>query len=407
MNIFLLAWRRLCYKPWQNILAIGIMGLSIAFALLTLLLSNGLHRGIVTAGEPFPLVIGAKGSPNQLLLNTVFLKDMPMNNMDYSVVESLRKNKFVKEAIPLAYGDNYKGYRIVGTEKELFTHKVKANAENYWLNISQGKVFSETGEAVIGSQVAQDTNLKIGDMFTTAHGVVQYKGMKSHGKNMKVVGILAPVKGPYDNSILVNIKGIWEMHEKNHTGHDAVEEQHEGAEGDVTAILVKPRGYSEAMNLAANYAKSNQVQVLFPAKQIIELFNIMGGGEKLLTFLSYGALGLALLLVIFSLYWLIATSKEEEGIFRSLGASQMLLVKLYSLIGVFMVIMGGFWGFFLGRGGYYLLGTYLSHKAGVFLPMDFIPQEVYLLGGILVVGSLCSFIPALIERKKELISDLQ
>ena len=234
------------FKPLQSLVACFVVMASIAMAVLVLLFADGVHSGLTSAAEPFPIVAGSKGSPNQLVLNTVFLKDTPMSNISYTEVEKLRANKNVAMAVPFGYsyteveklranknvamavpfgyGDNYRGFRMAGTEKEIFNYNYRgfrmAGTEkeifNYvinpqrgkWLQINEGRAFEAPFEAVLGARMAAMTGLKVGDTFKTSHGMVEIPGSKGHAQEYKVVGILKPVNGPYDQSILTDIKSI-------------------------------------------------------------------------------------------------------------------------------------------------------------------------------------------------------
>ena len=120
MSIIKIVRRNIMFKPLQSLFACFVVMASIAMAVL----ADGVHSGLTAAAEPFPIVAGSKGSPNQLVLNTVFLKDTPMSNISYTEVEKLRANKNVAMAVPFGYGDNYRGFRMAGTEKEIFNYVI-------------------------------------------------------------------------------------------------------------------------------------------------------------------------------------------------------------------------------------------------------------------------------------------
>ena len=202
MNKNLLVYRLLLGKKLQNSVVALIMGLGVALAVIVLLLANGVHQSMVQAAKPFPLLMGAKGSPNQLVLNSVFLKDQPVGNISYSVLEELRQSKAVEQAIPLGFGDNYRGFRLIGTEKELFELNLLGTKQEHWLQLAEGRAFADEQEAVLGAEAARLSGLKLGDSFASVHGLVANANSKAHEEKYKVVGILKPVHGPYDQGIL-------------------------------------------------------------------------------------------------------------------------------------------------------------------------------------------------------------
>ena len=318
MNKNLLVYRLLLGKKLQNSVVALIMALGMALAVIVLLLANGVHQSMVQAAKPFPLLMGAKGSPNQLVLNSVFLKDQPVGNISYSVLEELRQSKAVEQAIPLGFGDNYRGFRLIGTEKEFFELNLLGAKQEHWLQLAEGRAFADEQEAVLGAEAARLSGLKLGDSFASVHGLVANANSKDHKEKYKVVGILKPVHGPYDQGIFVPMESIWEHH--SHGKADAPKE--------VTAIVIRPTGYAASMQLAASYSKHPAVQVVFPAKIVIQIFSILGNVEKLLQMLNYAVLAMALLIIAGSLYWFALCSAHQQAIMRALGGTTRQVVSL-------------------------------------------------------------------------------
>lgn len=395
MHEYTLIKRLLLSRPLQNLLAVLVMALSIAAAVNVMLLAEGLHGAMVQAAKPFPMLMGAKGSPNQLVLNTVFLKDQPVGNFSYTVVQELRSNPNVAQAVPLGYGDNYKGYRIVGTEKELLElHGVEKNAAP-WLQLAQGRAFSKDYEAVIGAEVAAKAGLKLGDSFASVHGVVHNVGAKAHDhQKFTVVGVLQRAHGPYDSSIIVPMSSIWNMH------------SHGDQEQEVTAVVIVPKGYAQSMALANSYSKNHEVQLIFPSKTVIELFSIMGDLQKLFQSFSLIIMALALLIVGSSLYWFITSSRRYQAIMRALGAGESDIMQLYFKLGMTLVCIGSLLGLGLGHLLFAGLGAMLQEHTGLYLNGGFLAQEFYLLGSVIFCGSICSVVPAYLLLRRDVAENL-
>lgn len=395
MHEYTLIKRLLLSRPLQNLLAVLVMALSIAAAANVMLLAEGIHGAMVQASKPFPMLMGAKGSPNQLVLNTVFLKDQPVGNFSYTMVQELRSNPNVAQAVPLGYGDNYKGYRIVGTEKELLElHGVEKNAAP-WLKLEQGKAFSKDYEAVIGAEVAAKTGLKLGDSFASVHGVVHNVGAKAHDhQKFTVVGILQRVHGPYDSSIIVPMTSIWSMH------------SHGDEKQEVTAVVIVPKGYAQSMALASSYSKNHVVQIIFPSKTVIELFSIMGDLQKLLQSFSMIIMALALLIVGSSLYWFITSSRRDQAIMRALGAGESDIMQLYFKLGMTLICIGGLLGLGLGHLLFAGLGAMLQEHTGLYLAGGVLKQELYLLGSVIFCGAVCSVVPAYLLLRRDVAENL-
>lgn len=401
MSEILLIRRLLAGRPLQNLLAVIVMAVSVALAIGMLLMSAGLHGSLVQAGKNFPMIMGAKGSPNQLVLNSVFLKDQPIGNFSYAKVLELRKNRNVEQAIPLGFGDNYRGFRLVGTEKEIFSFHGIEKGSNNWLQLSEGKIFEQPFEAVIGAETAAKTGLKIGDTFASVHGVTATANSKSHSEKYKVVGILKPVQGPYDSAVFVSMESIWHQH-----NHSSINKTQDKTQQEVTSVLIRPSGYAQSMQLAAQYSKDRDVQIIFPSKTIIELFSVIGNIEKVMQIFTAAVLLMALLIIGSSLYWFVVGSAYEQGIMRSLGATAKQIMYLYFKLGITLVSIGTLLGLVLGHGVFQFVSYLLQEKVGLYMQVGFISEEAVLLAAVFVFGAVCSIIPAYLSGRKDIVESL-
>lgn len=383
MNKNLLVWRLLVGKRLQNSVVAIIMALGVALSVLVLLLAAGVHEGMVQAAKPFPLLMGAKGSPNQLVLNSIFLKDQPIGNIPYAEVERLRQAKTVEQAVPLGFGDNYRGFRLIGTEKELFDIKLLGAKQEQWLQFAQGRAFADEHEAVLGAEAARLSGLKLGDTFASVHGLVANTNSKAHQEKYTVVGILKPVHGPYDQGIFVSMESIWKHHQQGPATPTK----------DVTTVLIRPTGYAASMQLAASYSKNTAVQIVFPSKIVIQLFSVLGNVEKVLQLLNLAVLAMALLIIAGSLYWFSLCSAHQQAIMRAFGATTGQVISLYFRLGMCLVTVGVACGLLFGHSIYYGLSKLLQNNAGLYLPQQFLPEEGALLVLVLLLGAVCSWLP--------------
>ena len=187
------------------------MGVGIISILL--ILNNNIEKQLDNNLRSIDMVVGAKGSPLQLILSSVYHLDKPTGNISYKEAKSLNKNVLVDFTIPLSYGDTYKGYRIVGTNEKYF--------DLYNLELSQGKKWSRSMQAVLGSSVASNKNLKVGDKFFGTHGFDDHGHIHDNHAYV-VVGILKQSYSVADNLILTNLKSVWQVHEE----HDDCEDDH-------------------------------------------------------------------------------------------------------------------------------------------------------------------------------------
>src|SRR6185369_7198083 len=184
----------------------------------------------------FDAVLGARGSKLQLVLNAIFHLEASPGNLAYADYEAIKRHPAVKLAIPIAVGDNLRGYRIVGTVPEFFTDVEYAAGRKF--NLGNGKPFnSEAKEAVLGSFVANRLGLKVGDEFHPFHGLI-FDEKNQHAETYRVTGVLAPSNTPVDKVIWIPLHGLQTMN-----GHDPK------AATDVSAVLIQLRSPSSGFML--------------------------------------------------------------------------------------------------------------------------------------------------------------
>lgn len=400
--IWKLAVLSILRRPLRYLLLLCFIALAAALPVYIIQLTAGLYNGLNRAVEPFPLVAGAKGSQYQLVLNTVFLRDRPIGNIPYSEVEALRASGHVSQAIPLGFGDNYRGFRIVGTEPDIFRYG-EDKTSGAWLRVAEGRPFSGVREAVIGSETARLTGLGVGDTFESVHGLAGNGAGRAHGKPCKVTGILAPVGGPYDTALLVNLQDIWGAHR----GGEAGGEGRTGAwntreKGDVTAVLVQPRGYADAMKLLAQYQRLNRdVQMVLPAQSVISLYSMMGQSREFWQFLTVGLMAAAVLMTLLMTYWSGLSRLKEFALLRALGAGSGFLYRLMAAEQFCILFAGSAAGWFLGWGVSFLTAHAVFSRASIVMTVSpeiwgVLPPAV-----ILLAGTAAGLVPSWLVRKKD------
>ena len=388
---FLSLWRR----PLRYGLLILLTAVACALPVFVIQMAGGLYQGLNRAAAPFPILAGAKGSPYQLVLNTVFLRDRPIGNIPYGEVDDLRQSGKADRVLPLAFGDSYRGFRLCGTEPEIFSYVVPGEHKP-WLRPARGRSFAGTGEAVLGAETARLTGLQVGVVFQSSHGFIG-KG-KAHHHPYRVVGILAPVQGPYDKAILVPLEDIWEAH----AGHGSALVP--GQKGEVTAILVRPKGYGQAMALLAAWQrkKGGLSQLLFPAQSLIALYGMVGQSRKFWITLSLGLLGAATLVTLLALYWDGTSRMKEWALLRALGASRRKTQALLLLEQFLLLLLGSTLGWCLGWGGSLLAAEGIGQQAAVQMSRVPLWQGFLAPALLLGAGTLGGLVPLWLLRKKDI-----
>lgn len=310
MTILRLVWKSLR----QHALSSAITATSIALAtglwLAVWVMKTQSESTFTSVDAGFDAVLGARGSKLQLVLNAIFHLEDPVGNLAYSDFEEIRKNSAVELAVPLAFGDNYRGYRIVGTEPDLFL-KTEYRPGHHYEFEPGGRIFDgQRREALIGSFVAQRLHLRVGDKFQPYHGLI-FNAEDQHAETYVVVGILKPSNTPADKVLWIPLAGIQTM-----AGHDP------RTATDVSAVLVKLKSAMVGRNLDLLYNKQgNRLTFAWPiARVMAQLFDKIAWFERILTLVAYLVALVAAASVLASIYNSMNERRREIAILRALGA---------------------------------------------------------------------------------------
>lgn len=410
MNLIKLSWNYLKDKPLNTLLNILLMSLGIAIILVLILLSTQLEENLGKNKRGIDLVVGAKGSPLQLILANVYHIDFPTGNIKLDEAKSLTRNRLVKSTIPLALGDSYQSYRIAGTNHDY--------VNLYEGEVAEGELWSYNLDVVLGSNVAKGLGMKVGDEFFGSHGMsdsnIDHDEMAYH-----VVGILGASGSVLDNLILTNIESVWAVHghEDEHEHEEGDGHKHEkvlgsayktglpegGEEEEITSLLIKYRSPLGAVQMPRMVNSNTNMQAASPAFETQRLFSLLGIGVDLLKSFAYIIIIISGLSIFISLYNALKDRKYDLAIMRSLGASRTKLFVHVILEGIIITVLGGILGYILGHGlTEVLAGSYeKSDEVGI-TGLVFVNQELYVMLIALGVGILASLIPAFNAYKTDI-----
>ncbi|MFP4171834.1 MAG: ABC transporter permease [Candidatus Hydrogenedentota bacterium] len=224
MSLWRMAWQYMWNRRLTTILTVLSVALGVALITGVLTLRDETEKRFVEEGQLYDLVVGAAGSPLQLVLSSVYFMDTPTGNIAYEEYEQVRDHEAVNQAFPIGLGDTYEGYRIVGTTRELFDFFPQHVRDEPLFPIAEGRYFEDDFEAVIGSMVARRTGLGVGDTFAGVHGFMETPEHLAHTHDehpYEVVGILEPTDSPNDRAIYTTLESVWLIHDHGHDhGHD-------------------------------------------------------------------------------------------------------------------------------------------------------------------------------------------
>jgi putative ABC transport system permease protein len=412
-----LAWKNIWFKPLNTILSILLLTASVAIITVLILVEKQFEEKYQSNLDGVDLVLGAQGSPLQLVLSSVYQVDDPTGNISYDSVKVWMQHPYVKKAIPLAYGDNFVGFKIVGTTPDYL--------EKYQAKIAEGKVFEHNFEVVIGADVAEKLNLKLGDTFKGTHGSAAEGEVHDHGEYI-VVGIASKTGKVIDNLILSNIPTVWQMHHEE--GHEEVAENpahgepghvhdeeehvhsaecnHDSHESDmtidepnmeITSVLIEFKNKMGVFMWPNIIAQNTKMQAALPTYQMNRLFDMFGVGLNALKYLAFGIMLISGISIFIALFNTLKERKAEFALLRVNGAKKHQLLLVVLLESILLCIVGYFFGTVLGRVGIVLLSkaSESDFKLG-FNPMEIIWEKEGLLFGLtLLVGLIAALIPAI------------
>ncbi len=379
-------------KPLSTGLNILLLALGLSIITVLILIQDQFENKMNRDAAGIDLVIGAKGSPLQLVLSSVYHIDFPTGNIDLEEAASVSKNRLIKNVIPMGLGDNFEGYRIVGTNHDYLSL--------YEVEFQDGQPWTKPFEVVLGSRVASKTGFKVGETFTGLHGISA--ASHEHDEHPYLVtGVLQETGSVMDQLILTSIESVWYSHDDDHdhskleqevakTGFPAAEEARE-----LTTLLVQYRNPIAAVQLPRFINSRSALQAASPSFEISRLFELLGVGITLVQGLAVIIIVISGLGIFIALYNSLKERKYDLAVMRSIGASKGQLFLLILLEGLLLTVMGALIGLIIGH--LFLVFLVISNEQGAISSLSynvFLASEWWIVVYALSVGVLASLIPA-------------
>ncbi len=389
-DIALLSLRYLVSRPLTALLNLLLLSLGLASITFVLLVSAQLDRAFERDLAGIDAVVGAKGSPMQLILSGVFHIDVPPGNVPLADVQALAANPQVAQVIPLSLGDSYRGFRIVGTTPDYIAH--------YGARLAAGTAWAAPLQAVAGAQAAREAALAPGVRFAGSHGLGG--GGHAHGDTpYTVAGVLAPCGCVLDRLILTATESVWQVHEKA-TAVDEEDRKALEAEREVTMALIRYRSPLAAVTFPRFVNTTTDMQAAAPAVEITRLLRMVGVGTDVLRGFGAVLLAAAALSVFIALWSAVRERRADLALLRMLGAPPRRVAALLLCEALWLALLACALGL---AGGHLLTGLVgwllqaqrsLPLTGWLWLPAEFWVPAVA--AGVAVAAAL---IPALAARR--------
>ena len=421
MNIFKLSIKNIVSKPLNSILSLALLIFGIGIISLMLQLNSLIKTQMDNNLKGIDMVVGAKGSPLQLILSAVYHIDSPTGNISVEDAKKIKNNRMVGSSIDLLYGDNYKGYRIVGTEQKFL--------DLYKAKIKEGRKWEDPFEVVVGSKIYSKFNIKIDDELMSSHGLRE-TGEEHADQLFKVVGLLEPSNSVIDQLIVTSPQSIWDLHDDHDHGgkehdeehdhehdeehdhehdeehdhehdeehdheHDE-EHDHEHDDKEITAMLIKFKSPMNIIQFPRQINEDTNLQAAVPSYEISRLFKLFGFGIETLTYLAYLIIIVSAFSLFINLFNSMRERKYEMALIRTLGSSRRQLSMMIIFESLILTTVGFFIGLLVSRFGVMFVSSLMEESLNYNLKsFGILNEELWLLGLSIFIGLISSIIPAL------------
>ena len=385
-------WRYLQGRFVTSALTVVSVALGVSLVIASVLLTRGIKEGFIAGATDYNLIVGAKGSPTQLVLNVVFRMDAPTPNIPLSAYEDLRADPRVEAAVPVAMGDAYQGFRYVATSEAYF-------APLPWRRhapaLATGRLFRSDAperpdyEAVLGADAARGTGLKPEDRF--------YEGEEMAAYPLRVVGVLRPTGTADDRAIFISLASYWEMNEISRKAMIK----------PLTAVLIRPKRLSDLTALHRGWNVGPDLQAALPSAILLNIFNLLGLVEDVLVVV------LAVVAVVVGLYLFVTMynatleRRREIATMRALGARRATVLGIVLLESCVIAGLGGLAGILGGHGVAALGASLLAARGGpVTHALALSALQPVTFGAVVALGALAGLLPAVLAYRTEVAENL-
>ncbi len=401
-GVFLVVRRSLRQHALSTLVTVGSAALASGLVLAVVSLQAQTYDAFTAGPVGFDAVLGARGSQLQLVLNTVFHLETSPGNLPWEMYETIRKDPRVALAIPYAVGDNYQGFRIVGTTPDLFQAFEPRPGERLSF-AGEGRAFAPSErEAVVGSYAAARTGLRAGSKFNPYHGVV-FDEKQKHDDEYVVVGVLQPTNTPSDRVVWIPLEGIYRMSGHVLRGSGSTYTPRAGEEipdasKEVSAVMLKLRTPQAGFALDQTINKQGRVATLaWPIGRVMaELFDKLGWANRVLTLVAYLTALVAAGSILASLYNTMNERRREFAILRALGARRATVFASIVFEAATIALSGAIVGYGVYAAILAIARAVVRSQTGVVLdPLYLHPVLFFAPLGMVALGALAGVLPAL------------
>lgn len=405
MNFLSLALKSLWNRRLTTLLTVFSIALSTGLLLSVERIKRAAEEGFTQSISQTDLIVGGRTGAINLILYTVFNIGNATNNVSIESYEHFKKMDVVDWTIPYSLGDGHRGFRVVGTDENLFQYYHFRGDET--LQFQEGKKFDGIWDVVLGSEVARQLQYKLGQSIVVAHGVTRDEGIIKHeDKPFHVVGILKSTGTALDRSLYISLEGMEALHVDWQGGamptKDQVIPQEQIKKENlkpktITAFFLRTKSRIETLKLQRdiNTYTDEPLLAIIPGVTLSELWRGLSYIEQTLKIISWMVIGVGLVAMLIALLTSLNERRREMAILRSLGAGLSHILALVVFESGFLTVAGLVFGSFVQWLVFLILSPWLSKEFGIVLSgQAWTMTEVVYLSATLLAGVLIGVIPA-------------
>lgn len=400
------AWKSLLHRRLTTGLTVLAITAGIALLFAIERVRSGARESFASTISGIDLIVGARGSPINLLLYTVFHLGDAVNNISAATWQEFAQHSAVAAAIPLAMGDSWRGQRVIGTTADYFTHYRYGDQQP--LTFAQGRSFRELFDVVVGHRVAQQLQQGIGEKIVLAHGIGEVSFSQHDDMPFKVVGILARTNTPTDRSLYVSLPAITALH-LDAEERRALPPAAQLELPQITALLIKLQTKFTifALQREINTYKGEALTAIMPGVSLRSLWQTLGIAERAFLLLSFLVFGISLLGMTVALLIGLNARRQEMAILRSIGASPLYVFAVLMVEALLISVAGIFSGVLVSYLALYafqpMLVKSLGLTTGLFVPAA---SELWFLLATIGCALLAGCVPAWLAYRNSLADGL-
>ncbi|MBN14925.1 MAG: hypothetical protein CMJ15_06855 [Pelagibacterium sp.] len=385
---------------WTNVLFATLIAVSVGIGVGLIAQERGLRQGTAQAADPFDLVVAAPGSEITMLFAAVYLQPSDVPLLSGEIYDTVATAPDVSLAAPIAYGDSYNAFPVVGSTAQFVTHMSDTLAE--------GEMFAAHTDAVIGARV----DLSVGDSFSPAHGVGDAAEDDAHAHfEYTVSGRMAPTGSPWDRAIIVPVEAVWEIHGLAN-GHAPENSDRLGPPFDPDYFPGTPAILVSAEQLYANYAlraqfTTSETMAFFPGSVLASLHSLMGDVRQVMSVMAVVTQILVTAGVLTGLVILTRLFARRLALLRALGAPARFVFSVVWSYAATLIVVGAIGGVAVGYAASAIISRVVTERTDILVNATLGWPEFHLVAGFVSLTVILALLPAFIALSRPVATDLR